>query len=117
MDDINYNPEQNIWNKIEKFSKTGQEQKRLISPFAVFFDCYCQSLISSRGTGHWAMSPPRFEIFLIFPYCRQRTKYCSVYKLESQKEIHMIGYVSGIEIANHLRFAKTPLLLLHEDVI
>ena len=36
MDDINYNPEQNIWNKIEKFSKTGQDKKRLISPFAVF---------------------------------------------------------------------------------
>ena len=25
----------------------------------------------------------------------------------------MIGYVSGIEITNHLRFAGTPLLLLH----
>ena len=32
----NYNPGQNIWNKIEKFSKTGQDKKSLISPFACF---------------------------------------------------------------------------------
>ena len=115
----------NGWYKVQSWTKyleqnreiqynwTGQE--KIDISICGFFDCYCQSLISRRGTGHWAMSPPRFEIFLIFPYCRQRTKYCSVYKLESQKAIHMIGYVSGIEIANHLRFAKTPLLLLHGD--
>ena len=34
----------------------------------VFFDCYCSSLISGMKTGHQAMSPPKFEIFLIFPY-------------------------------------------------
>ena len=41
------NPGQNIWNKIEKFIKTGQEKKNLISTFAF----YCQSLISGRKTG------------------------------------------------------------------
>ena len=33
-----YNPGQNIWNKIEKSSKTGQERKSLISTFECFFD-------------------------------------------------------------------------------
>ena len=31
-----YNPMQNIWNKLEKYSKTGQDKKRLISTFACF---------------------------------------------------------------------------------
>ena len=31
-----YNPGQNIWNKIEKSSKTRQEKKGLISTFARF---------------------------------------------------------------------------------
>ena len=30
------NPAQNIWNKIEKSSKTGEEKKSLISAFACF---------------------------------------------------------------------------------
>ena len=33
---MNYNPGQNIWNKIEKSSKTGQDKKSLISTFACF---------------------------------------------------------------------------------
>ena len=31
-----YNPEQNIWNKLEKSSKTGQDKRSLISTFACF---------------------------------------------------------------------------------
>ena len=31
-----YYPEQDIWNKLEKFSKTGQGEKSLISTFACF---------------------------------------------------------------------------------
>ena len=31
-----YNPGQNIWNKLEKSGKTGQEKKSLISTFACF---------------------------------------------------------------------------------
>ena len=30
---VNYDPEQNIWNKIEKSNKTGQGKKSLISTF------------------------------------------------------------------------------------
>ena len=33
---MNYNPCQNICNKIEKFSKTGQDKKSLIFAFACF---------------------------------------------------------------------------------
>ena len=31
-----YNPMQDIWNKLEKSSKTGQDKKSLISTFACF---------------------------------------------------------------------------------
>ena len=34
--DVNYNPEQNTWNKGEKSSKTGTDKKRSISIFACF---------------------------------------------------------------------------------
>ena len=44
------NPGQNIWDKIEKFTKTGQEKKSLISAFVYFFGCYCQSGNSGRET-------------------------------------------------------------------
>ena len=36
LDLLTYNPGQNIWNKIEKSSKTGQGKKSLISTFACF---------------------------------------------------------------------------------
>ena len=44
---LNYNPGQNIWNKLEKCNNIGQEKK-----------IYCQSQISWRETG--ALSPPKF---------------------------------------------------------
>ena len=49
-----YNPGQNIWNKIDESSKTGQDKKRLISTFSHFLNAIakfnfwkgvCQSLI------------------------------------------------------------------------
>ena len=46
------NPSQNIWHKVNKYSKIGQDFKNVISNFACFFDCYCQRLISGRKTGH-----------------------------------------------------------------
>ena len=39
---VTYNPGQNIWNKIEKSSKTGQEKKSLISNFACFLTATAQ---------------------------------------------------------------------------
>ena len=45
------NPGQNIWHKVKKSSKIGQDFKNLLSNFA-FFDSYCQSLVSGRKTGH-----------------------------------------------------------------
>ena len=47
-----YNPGQNIWHKLKKSSKIGQDFKNLLSNFAIFFDSYCQSLISGRKTGY-----------------------------------------------------------------
>ena len=41
-------PGQNIWNKVEKFSKIGQDQKTLISTYGVFFEC--KMLIFGRET-------------------------------------------------------------------
>ena len=32
------------------------------------FDCYCQGSISGGETWCWAMSPPKFEICLMYPY-------------------------------------------------
>ena len=32
----------------------------------MFFDSYCQSLLSRRKTGHYAASPIKFDIFKIF---------------------------------------------------
>ena len=45
---------------------TGQENFDIY--FCVFSDFYCQSLFSRWETGHQAMSLPKFEIFLTFPY-------------------------------------------------
>ena len=64
-----YNPGQILKKieKIEKSSKTGQYKKSLISTFACFFDCYCQSLFLEERLDT-RLSPPKFEIFLIFSY-------------------------------------------------
>ena len=59
------NPGQNIWHKVKKFSKSGQNFKDLLFNFVGFFDSYCQSLIFGRKTGHYAASLPKFDIFLI----------------------------------------------------
>ena len=54
----NYNPGQNIWNKVEKSSKTGQEMFDIY--FCIFFDCYCQSVISG---GDWALGCDFIQIW------------------------------------------------------
>ena len=48
---------QNIWNKIEKSSKIGQDKKSLISSFTCFFNYFFQSLISGRDTGKGCLDP------------------------------------------------------------
>ena len=49
-----------------QYNWTGQETFNLY--FCMFLDCHCQSLISGRETGHKAMFPLKFKIYLIFPY-------------------------------------------------
>ena len=46
------NPGQNIWHKVKRYNKIGQDFKNIIPSFACFFDSYCQRLISGRKTGH-----------------------------------------------------------------
>ena len=64
----NYNPGQNIWNKIQKHSKNWTGRENFDIYFCVFFDCYVRELISGRRNGRQAMSPSKFEIFQIFSY-------------------------------------------------
>ena len=61
------NPEQNIWNKIEKSRKTGQNKKSLISICA----CFLTAIVKFNfWKGDWAMgySPSKFGIFLIISF-------------------------------------------------
>ena len=46
------NPGQNIWTKLEKSSKTGQEKESLVSAFACFLTAICkvQALEGRLGT-------------------------------------------------------------------
>ena len=48
----NYNPGQNIWNKIEESSKTGQEKKSVISTFACFLTAIAKF---NLWKGDWAL--------------------------------------------------------------
>ena len=58
----NYNPGQNICNKIEKSRKPVQVKKSLISTFACFWTAIAKvQLLEGRLA---TMSPPKFEIFL-----------------------------------------------------
>ena len=45
------NPGQNIWHKVKKFSKIGQDIKNMLSNFACFLTDIV-SLISGRKTGY-----------------------------------------------------------------
>ena len=58
---------QNIWNKVKKSCKTGQDKKSFVSTFTGYFYYYCQDLISGRRSRNWEMSAPKFEIFPTFP--------------------------------------------------
>ena len=61
------NSVRNISKKLEKFSKTGQENKSLISTFACFLTNIAKVLTSRGDNVHWAICPPKFEIFPVFP--------------------------------------------------
>ena len=63
-----YNLGQNIWNKIEKSSETGQEKKSLISTLASFLTAVAKVYFLEGGLGTRLCLHPNFEIFLIFPY-------------------------------------------------
>ena len=70
-----YNSGQNIWNRLEKSSKTGQDKRTLISTFTCFLTCFLTAItyISTFTCflTAFSMSPSKFEIFLIFPYLQR----------------------------------------------
>ena len=41
-------------------------RKLWLENFSILCDCYYQNLVSKRENGHYAMSPSKFDIFLIF---------------------------------------------------
>ena len=51
--------------------------------FLSVFNWYWQSLSSWRETRHWAMCPPKFEIFLIFPNFFSRSATCEAARIPS----------------------------------
>ena len=59
-----FNPVKNIWNKIDKSSKTGQEKKILITTLNCFPTAIAKVYFLKGRLGN--MSPPKFEIFLHF---------------------------------------------------
>ena len=59
------NSEQDTWYRVKECSKIEQDFKNKFN--FVFFDGYCQRLISGRRTERCAASPTTFGIFLIFP--------------------------------------------------
>ena len=48
----NHIPGQNVWSKVKKSSKIGQNQKTLVSTFAYFLTAIAISLIPGTETGH-----------------------------------------------------------------
>ena len=57
------NPGQKTCWKFKKSSKTGQDQKTLISSFCVILGHLCQKLVSEGETEHWAGSYPITNFF------------------------------------------------------
>ena len=62
------NPGRGIWSGIEGSSKAGRGKGGLISTFACFLATAAGGYVLGGGIGRWPMTPPRFEIFLMFPY-------------------------------------------------
>ena len=58
-----FNPVKNIWNKIDKSGKTGQEKKILITTLNCFLTAIAKVYFLKGRLGN--MSPPKFEIFYI----------------------------------------------------
>ena len=60
----NYNPGQNIWHKVQKSSKIGQDFKSLLHNFACFLTAIVKFIFWKED---WTASPPKVDIFVIFP--------------------------------------------------
>ena len=62
-----YDAKQNVWTKVKKkSSKLRAELENFDTHFYVVFDRYWLSFNSGKEAGHWAISPTKFDNFLIF---------------------------------------------------
>ena len=101
----NYNPGQNIQNKMQKHSKHWTGRETFDTYFCVFFDCYVQGLIFGRGNGRQDMSPSKFEIFQIFSFFLK-------YQVLSRQATH-----ESIRIPSLLYQISRFVLLVAKDII
>ena len=58
------NPGQNIWNKVEESSETGQEKKRLISTFTCFLTAIAKDQFLEGRLATWSPLRLTFSNFL-----------------------------------------------------
>ena len=63
-----YNPGRGIWGGMGGSRGSGQGRESLISTFACFLTAAAKVLFLEGRLGTGVMSPPKFEILLIFPY-------------------------------------------------
>ena len=74
----------------------------------VLFDCYYQRLISGRRTGHQVISPPKFEIFLIFLNFLGSSVLSHLVTRETTPRLNLLYYfLSLVLLAANLTCAKT----------
>ena len=64
-----------VWDKLEKSSRNEKGPKNFDICFHEIFCSLDQILVFERETGHWAVPPTNFKIFLMFPsflisYCK-----------------------------------------------
>ena len=69
-----YNPAQNIWNKIEKSNKTGQDKKSLTSTFACFLTATATVEVLERRLGtrlcfHLILGFSQYFLISLDPKC------------------------------------------------
>ena len=70
--------QQNIWNKVKKSSKIGQDYKILISDFAYFL----RATAKNFWKGDWAMSPSNLRFFMSRSAFSEGNFYANFVKLE-----------------------------------
>ena len=73
-------------------TRKGQEREPLITASAWSFTALEKSYTYGAKTGHWALSPPYFHLFLAFPnFLKSKVLSC----LTTREATHMISLCHG----------------------